>query len=47
MLLVTSPLQPPSDSQWPVRRAIVLWLAASAAFWLPIAIGAYWLLRHS
>lgn len=47
MPFVTSPFQHSSDSPWPVRRAVVLWLAASAAFWIPIAVGAYWLLERS
>ncbi len=47
MPFVTSPHHSSSESPWPVRRAVILWLAASAAFWVPVAIGAYWLLERS
>ncbi len=48
MSLVTLPRHPhQTDTQWPVRRAIVLWLATSAAFWIPIAVAAYWFLDRS
>jgi hypothetical protein len=44
MPFVTSPAHHDVDTTWPFRRAVLLWLAASAALWVPIAIGAYWLL---
>jgi hypothetical protein len=45
MVFASSPLpsQAP-DSAWPIRRAAILWLGVCAAFWIPLLIGAYWLL---
>jgi hypothetical protein len=45
MNFATLPRQPEIQSAWPFRRAVLLWLAVSAALWVPIAFGAYWLLQ--
>jgi hypothetical protein len=45
MPFVTSPPHSEPETTWPFRRAVLLWVAVSAALWVPIAIGAYWLVR--
>lgn len=44
MAFASAPHHHSPDTQWPVRRAMVLWLGASAAVWIPLLFGAYWLL---